>query len=111
MDPENYVTYLEPEVSSLTGEKELLKTEIDRLKADKELLSNHIEDLIKRAERAEARLKKFEYASNRILKALKEGLLHHSIFCNFQHPSCTFCNCGLADLRQAMRGNNEPDTK
>lgn len=39
-------------------------------------------------------------------RCLSEGLLQHSITCNYQHPSCLKCNCGIADIVTAL-GNFE----
>ena len=41
-------------------------------------------------------------AAKKQRKAVEYGL-HHSIYCNYQHPKCARCNCGLADVLTALK--------
>ena len=49
-------------------------------------------------------LKKLEKGAKKIKEWFEKGYLKHSLFCNFQHSDCKFCNCGIADIIQALKG-------
>lgn len=48
-------------------------------------------------------IEKLEKGAKKIKKWFEEGLLQHSTFCNFQAPGCKFCNCGIADIIEALK--------
>jgi hypothetical protein len=44
----------------------------------------------------------FVAAAVKIENALYQGGFGHAIWCNYQHPTCRRCNCGVADLIIAL---------
>jgi hypothetical protein len=49
----------------------------------------------------EEKLKVARKAMLKIKKSMKEGGFGHAIWCNYQHPTNKWCNCGLADILTA----------
>ena len=48
-----------------------------------------------------------EKAARRVVKSNADGYLPHALICNYQEDSCEFCNCGIANLKTALRKTND----
>lgn len=46
-------------------------------------------------------------ACKKIRRHFRIELFSHAIWCNYQHPSCKKCNCGLADMLSALEDIGE----
>ena len=55
------------------------------------------------ADEVDKEIEQLKKAGNKIKNNYERDLFSHQIWCNYQHPSCKWCNCGLADLLEALK--------